>query len=450
MSNSNLYQKIETWKANLADLGRRNPLINFRLNSPRVLQIIKLGENTLTADILFEKLRDDVAIYFQPNLQNTSKLGTLQPEDEQLKRLKKLRLEAKKSFAERGVNSLFIALGTLTWHDKNKPDYTFTSPLILLPVELVKERGQDKYSLSLLDEDVVLNPTLVQKLQTFGIDLPELDEKPDYQKTIQAIHEQIESHKNRNPLEQDKWKIEEDIFLSLFSYAKAAMVRDLIDNESSILDNSILQALAGDLTAYQSDYKEPMPVHEMDVRIEPEKIFQILDADSSQQVVIEAAKSGSSFVVQGPPGTGKSQTIVNIIAELIGSGKSVLLVAEKETALSVVSKRFEECGLGDLCLNLHHNATTNKREFVQNLSLTVERLTQFMESDQEENYDQFFQKLKYARKYLSSYLTTLHQKNEPLNKSAFELFGDLLKMESKSIPNLRILLPELALLGSWG
>ena len=442
MSNSNLYQKIETWKANLADLGRRNPLINFRLNSPRVLQIIKLGENTLTADILFEKLRDDVAIYFQPNLQNTSKLGTLQPEDEQLKRLKKLRLEAKKSFAERGVNSLFIALGTLTWHDKNKPDYTFTSPLILLPVELVKERGQDKYSLSLLDEDVVLNPTLVQKLQTFGIDLPELDEKPDYQKTIQAIHEQIESHKNRNPLEQDKWKIEEDIFLSLFSYAKAAMVRDLIDNESSILDNSILQALAGDLTAYQSDYKEPMPVHEMDVRIEPEKIFQILDADSSQQVVIEAAKSGSSFVVQGPPGTGKSQTIVNIIAELIGSGKSVLLVAEKETALSVVSKRFEECGLGDLCLNLHHNATTNKREFVQNLSLTVERLTQFMESDQEENYDQFFQKLKYARKYLSSYLTTLHQKNEPLNKSAFELFGDLLKMESKSIPNLRILLPE--------
>ncbi|WP_371641220.1 AAA domain-containing protein [Tolypothrix sp. NIES-4075] len=59
----------------------------------------------------------------------------------------------------------------------------------------------------------------------------------------------------------------------------------------------------------------------------------MLDADSSQQVVIEAAKSGSSFVVQGPPGTGKSQTIVNMIAELIGDGKSVLLVAEKETAL---------------------------------------------------------------------------------------------------------------------
>ena len=50
-----------------------------------------------------------------------------------------------------------MALGTLTWYDRNKPDYSFTSPLILMPVELVKERGQDKYTLKLLDEDIVLN-----------------------------------------------------------------------------------------------------------------------------------------------------------------------------------------------------------------------------------------------------------------------------------------------------
>jgi hypothetical protein len=157
MSNSNLSQKIETWKANLADLGRRNPLINFRLNSPSVLQITTLGDNTLAANILFRDLIAGVALHFQPNLQNRSRLGTLQTEDEQMKRLKKLRLEAKKSFAERGVNSLFVALGTLTWYDRNKPDYSFTSPLILMPVELVKERGQDKYTLKLLDEDIVLN-----------------------------------------------------------------------------------------------------------------------------------------------------------------------------------------------------------------------------------------------------------------------------------------------------
>ena len=126
-----------------------------------------------------------------------------------------------------------------------------------MPVELVKERGQDKYTLKLLDEDIVLNPTLIQKLQTFGINLPELDEDLDYQATIKVIYEQIELYKRRNPLEQDKWRIEEDIFLSLFSYAKAAMVHDIIDNESLILENSILQALAGDLTAYKLDYNEP-------------------------------------------------------------------------------------------------------------------------------------------------------------------------------------------------
>ncbi|WP_416373921.1 AAA domain-containing protein [Mycoplasmopsis cynos] len=33
--------------------------------------------------------------------------------------------------------------------------------------------------------------------------------------------------------------------------------------------------------------------------------------------------------MQGPPGTGKSQTITNIITELISRGKKILFVAEK-------------------------------------------------------------------------------------------------------------------------
>ncbi len=103
MSNSNLSQKIETWKANLADLGRRNPLINFRLNSPSVLQITTLGDNTLAANILFRDLIAGVALHFQPNLQNRSRLGTLQTEDEQMKRLKKLRLEAKNHLQNVGL-----------------------------------------------------------------------------------------------------------------------------------------------------------------------------------------------------------------------------------------------------------------------------------------------------------------------------------------------------------
>ncbi|MDJ0738059.1 MAG: AAA domain-containing protein [Nostocaceae cyanobacterium] len=222
----------------------------------------------------------------------------------------------------------------------------------------------------------------------------------------------------------------------MFSYTKAAIVQDIIANEAKILSHPLLQAISGDLTAYNSSFKEPLPASALDYQIKPERLFQILDADSSQQVVIEAAKSGSSFVVQGPPGTGKSQTIVNMMAELIGNGKSVLLVAEKETALSVVYKRMAECNLDHVCLNLHHSGTTDKRALVHNLSRTIDYLAQISVA---EKNDLFFERLAYSRQSINSYIQSLHTKEKPLDKSPFEIFGELLKKEREEIPNINII-----------
>ncbi|MBW4500106.1 MAG: hypothetical protein KME57_11235 [Scytonema hyalinum WJT4-NPBG1] len=197
-----------------------------------------------------------------------------------------------------------------------------------------------------------------------------------------------------------------------------------------------MQAISGDLSTYQSNYKEPLPASALDSQVKPERIFQILDADSSQQVVIEAAKAGSSFVVQGPPGTGKSQTIVNMIAELVGDGKSVLLVAEKETALSVVYKRMAECGLDHICLNLHHSGTTDKRVLVNNLSRTIDYLSQISSV---ENHHLFYERLISTRKSLNSYLISLHAKEKPLEQSPFEIFGEVLRKEREGIPNINVI-----------
>jgi MoxR-like ATPase len=47
---------------------------------------------------------------------------------------------------------------------------------------------------------------------------------------------------------------------------------------------------------------------------DPAREHLVLDADSSQQAVIDAVRSGANLVIKGPPGTGKSQTIANLIA----------------------------------------------------------------------------------------------------------------------------------------
>lgn len=180
----NLAQKLAKWKARLADMGRRNPLIKFRPDNFRSLEIL-----TPEPDVLFKHLTEKKKVlYFQPisdsqaivpskqanTAKNDIELGTRQTDNEQLKRLKKLCSIARLSLEERGVNSLFLAFGTLTWYDKDKPDEALVSPLILAPVKLVKVPKRDVYNVSILEEDIVLNPTLLLKLkQTFGIEFPE-------------------------------------------------------------------------------------------------------------------------------------------------------------------------------------------------------------------------------------------------------------------------------------
>jgi len=447
-SQRNLAQKITKWKAGLADLGRRNPLIKFRQDSPRSLEIL-----TAQPDILFKRLIEErKPLYFQADSEaqavvqpsqisttarNLVELRTRQTGDEQLKRLKKLRSEARLSLEERGVNSLFLAFGTLTWYDKDKPDEALLSPLILVPVEMIKEPRRDVYKISILEEDVVLNPTLSLKLkQTFGIDFPEGEaiQEITYSELIIQIRQLLS--------EQKTWQIQENVFISLFSYAKAAMVRDIIENEARICAHPILQAISGDLSAYQANYKEPLPASALDSRVKPEQVFQILDADSSQQVVIEAAKAGSSFFVQGPPGTGKSQTIVNMIAELIGNGKSVLLVAEKDTALRVVYQRMVECGLNHMCLNLHHSGTTDKRKLVEDLSKTIKYIEYLIQTSNGKRHDNFFTQLASARQSVGSYLASLHTQEKPLDKSPFELFGEILRKKRERVPDLNVIFPN--------
>jgi primosomal replication protein N'' len=70
-----------------------------------------------------------------------------------------------------------------------------------------------------------------------------------------------------------------------------------------------------------------------------------VDSDPSQEDAVLSAREPPGLVVSGPPGTGKSQTIVNIVGDGLGRGRSVLVVCQKQAALEVVRKRLEKEGL---------------------------------------------------------------------------------------------------------
>lgn len=73
----------------------------------------------------------------------------------------------------------------------------------------------------------------------------------------------------------------------------------------------------------------------------------VVDSDPSQNLALGRSRNAPGLLVEGPPGTGKSQTIVNVVADAIGRGETVLIVCQKQAALQVVRKRLDAEGLGD-------------------------------------------------------------------------------------------------------
>lgn len=86
--------------------------------------------------------------------------------------------------------------------------------------------------------------------------------------------------------------------------------------------------------------------------------------NASQQRAVYTALSNQLSVIQGPPGTGKTQTILNIIANLLKENKSVLVVSNNNSATDNVLEKLAKNGLDFLVAPLGNKV--NKESFISN------------------------------------------------------------------------------------
>ena len=91
--------------------------------------------------------------------------------------LKTLRNKSKTSLEEQGINTLYLTFGMLNWRERSDSDQVLRSPIFLVPVRLLIESLSSPYRIALRDDDIVVNPTLVHKVNNdFGIEIPNYDE----------------------------------------------------------------------------------------------------------------------------------------------------------------------------------------------------------------------------------------------------------------------------------
>lgn len=94
----------------------------------------------------------------------------------------------------------------------------------------------------------------------------------------------------------------------------------------------------------------------------PETVIYPFGLNQSQKLAVERALSSKISIIQGPPGTGKTQTILNIIANVVRSGKTVAVVSNNNSATHNVVEKLEKKQVAFLTAFL--GSLANKENFL--------------------------------------------------------------------------------------
>jgi superfamily I DNA and/or RNA helicase len=331
------------------------------------------------------------------------------------KKIDKIRQEDSKYQKEFGLSGAWFLGPFLVWKSREQgPDEVIISPILKIPIDIEKGRG-NRFELRLESDELLINPTLKLYLKNeYNVDIPDRFESnslPTFLEILKDIFksQEIEIHinsnseelvrippKTKNIKDADGQTIaKEKTDINKFLKAEELEIYGSVSTKSFIIqDLFFLDHINATKMALYNDYEKIMNSfdHELiaellsgskiPVKVDKSKIseinkykekdnFFVVDIDSSQHLAIDQAKSQRAIVIQGPPGTGKSQTITNLISQLMAENKKVLFVAEKRAALDVVYQRLKSSDLDKQTIIIHSSDLERKefyKSFIDTLS----------------------------------------------------------------------------------
>ena len=427
--------KQQVWERKLLDLSLRNTLLNFRATKNAIQLLVNhlsrledaisdgqefqimhvpqdLASNLRDSKIFEVETGQDILDVMMDTEFSNHRLRTFYGEGELAGRIVHLYRQAKVGLEENGANTLFLALGFLRWYENDITEKARYAPLVMLPVDIVRKSALKGYVIRIRDEDPQMNITLLELLrQDFGLTITGLDPLPmddrgvDLKLIFNIIRQAV--------MDKSRWDVEPLAFLGIFSFGQFIMWNDIRNRSEELRKNKVVASLMSGKQEWRQERGFPK-TEELDTRFSPADLAIPTSTDSSQLTAICAASEGNTFVLHGPPGTGKSQTITNIIANMLFHGKTVLFIAEKMAALSVVEKRLSAIGLGPFSLELHSNKARKKDVLGQ-----LEKALAIGQIKKPQAFEQEAQRLQNLREGLNETMQAIHKKY-PCGLSLYE------------------------------
>ena len=234
----------------------------------------------------------------------------------------------------------------------------------------------------------------------------------------------------KNNVERDYYKSQLDIQESYLNKKDAANVFDYI-KETSKLSNlknesngeQLLPKKFKKISFLRSDvaltkYLNPKSLKEsIDGEYMP--IFPF-GCNNSQYVAVKRAMENQISVIQGPPGTGKTQTILNIIANILIQGKTVQVVSNNNSATENVFEKLSSSkyNLGFIVATL--GKSDNKTNFINKQKTNYPDFTSWKSDDIQEDFMQQVQENSKKLKTVFDKQERLAQLNQELNRLKIE------------------------------
>lgn len=152
---------------------------------------------------------------------------------------------------------------------------------------------------------------------------------------------------------------------NVFSYFRevANIVSIKTENGESLLHKAYQKILFVDKDTVLYLYLNPTIKQNNPKNYDKDLLFPF-GLNQSQYKAVQNAMNNQISVIEGPPGTGKTQTILNIITNIIYNGKSVAIVSNNNAATSNVFEKLSQYGFDYICATLGRK--DNKESFIKN------------------------------------------------------------------------------------
>ncbi len=173
----------------------------------------------------------------------------------------------------------------------------------------------------------------------------------NYDANYVIIDEHIDDHRSQNVLDYLKQVAQYNVIP--VGEERTISLADKYEKMDFVAKNSLMEA-----------YLNPKTHHCTPRKILP-PIFPF-GCNGSQYSAVRRALENDISIIQGPPGTGKTQTILNILANLLIEGKTMQIVSNNNSAVENVREKMISNGLDFLCAQL--GRSDNKKAFVENQS----------------------------------------------------------------------------------